>query len=200
VTIPIDCPRCRARYGLDPAQVRPGGTPVVCRRCGHTWKATPTGAPAPETAPAPRPAPIACPSCGHRFAPPQRRHGERYRILVAEDHDYFLEMARDALGKNFETVGVRTPTEALLEISRQRPDLLVLDLMLADGGDGLDVLRNLPGRDFPVLVFTSKNEQQVYGRMWDQLKKLGVNDVLIKGLNVADELQRKVEALLKIPA
>ena len=119
---------------------------------------------------------------------------------MAEDHDYFLEMARDALGKNFETIGVRTPTEALLEISRQRPDLLVLDLMLADGGDGLDVLRNLPGRDFPVLVFTSKNEQQVYGRMWDQLKKLGVNDVLIKGLNVADELQRKVEALLKIPA
>ncbi len=34
------------------------------------------------------------------------------------------------------------------------------------------------------------------GRNHNTLKELGVNDILIKGMNVGDELRRKVESLL----
>ena len=66
-----------------------------------------------------------------------------------------------------------------------------------DGGNGREVLERRTDRSFPVLVFTSKDEQEMFGRKeWDRLKALGANDILIKGINVADDLQRKVEDLL----
>ena len=84
----------------------------------------------------------------------------RQRILVAEDHDFFLNMAHDALGEQYETVSVKTAAAALAEITRANPDLPVLDLMLADGDTGLDMLRQIPERRFPVLVHTSRDEEQ----------------------------------------
>jgi DNA-binding response OmpR family regulator len=126
-----------------------------------------------------------------QFAPRARQ-----RILVAEDHDFFLQMAQDALGKEYETVSVKTAEAAQREIERNHPDLLVLDLMLADGDRGLDILRAFRDRKFPVLVYTSRDEEQIYGKLWNTLQDLGVNDILIKGMNVGDELRRKVESLL----
>ena len=72
--------------------------------------------------------------------------------------------------------------------------------MLADGDSGLELLRQLPERGFPVLVYTSRDEEQIYGKLWGSLQSLGVNDVLIKGMNVGDELRRKVESLLQNPS
>ena len=68
--------------------------------------------------------------------------------------------------------------------------------MLADGDSGLEILRAFRDRKFPVLVYTSRDEEQIYGKLWNTLQELGVNDVLIKGMNVGDELRRKVESLL----
>jgi DNA-binding response OmpR family regulator len=118
---------------------------------------------------------------------------DRPRILVVEDQDYLTRPEAQAWVPD--GVGAH-PAAALREIARTPPHLLVLDLMLSDGGDGRDVLRSLPTRTFPILIFTSKDEQEMYGPAWDELKALGANDLLIKGINVSDELQRKVEALL----
>jgi len=116
---------------------------------------------------------------------------------VCEDQDYFYQLTREALGGEYETVPVRTAAAALKEIERCTPDLLVLDLLLGDGGNGREVLERRTDRSFPVLVFTSKDEQEMFGRKeWDRLKALGANDILIKGMNVGDDLQRKVEDLL----
>ncbi len=94
---------------------------------------------------------------------------------------------------------MKTAEAAQREIERCHPDLLVLDLMLADGDRGLDILRAFRDRKFPVLVYTSRDEELIYGKLWNTLKELGVDDVLIKGMNVADELRRKVESLLHNP-
>lgn len=116
---------------------------------------------------------------------------------MVEDQEYFAEVAQDALGKDFEVTAVRTPTAAIQEISRRSPDLLILDLTLADGGDGREVLRSVPKPGFPVLIFTSTDEQEMYGPAWAELQELGANDLLIKGINFAEDLQRKVKNLLK---
>ena len=34
-------------------------------------------------------------------------------------------------------------------------------------------------------------------KAWEELKQLGASDILIKGINVGDDLQRKVESLLQ---
>jgi hypothetical protein len=36
----------------------------------------------------------------------------------------------------------------------------------------------------------------MYGEEWDELRRLGADDILIKGINVAESLQRKVGLLL----
>jgi DNA-binding NtrC family response regulator len=60
-------------------------------------------------------------------------------ILIVEDDDLQYEIYEEALGKH-ELARVKTGTEALARISRQPPDLLILDHVLADGELGLDFL------------------------------------------------------------
>ena len=118
-------------------------------------------------------------------------------MLVVEDQDYFYQLAKEALGDQYDTVTVRTSGAALREIERCKPDLLVLDLLLAEGSHGKEVLEGLTDRSFPILIFTSQDEREMFGRkQWDELRQLGASDILLKGINVADDLQRKVEALL----
>ncbi|MFP2898154.1 zinc-ribbon domain-containing protein, partial [Corallococcus sp. 4LFB] len=50
----IACPQCSMQYVLDARLLPPGGASVQCTRCGHVFKASPTGvmAPAPKIPPA----------------------------------------------------------------------------------------------------------------------------------------------------
>ena len=60
-------------------------------------------------------------------------------ILIVEDDDLQYEIYEEALGK-YSLARVETGTEALARISREPPDLLILDHVLADGELGLDFL------------------------------------------------------------
>jgi len=60
-------------------------------------------------------------------------------ILIVEDDDLQYEIYEEALGK-YSLARVKTGTEALARISREPPDLLILDHVLADGELGLDFL------------------------------------------------------------
>lgn len=77
-----------------------------------------------------------------KVAPPV--HG-RFRVLVAEDEDslrtlYSMQLARWALAPTVTLV--RDGFQALLEIGRQPPDLLIADLQMPDL-DGFRMLRTL---------------------------------------------------------
>lgn len=126
-----------------------------------------------------------------QFAPRARQ-----RILVAKGHNFFLQRAQEALGQDDETVSVATAEAAQCEIERRHPDLLVVDLILADGNSGLNIIRAFRERKFPILVHTSRDEEQLDGKLWNTLEGLGVQDIPIKGMNLSDELQRKVESVL----
>src|SRR2546430_16156270 len=63
-------------------------------------------------------------------------------ILIIEDDDFQYEIYEEALAK-YKLARVQNGTEALAQIPRARPDLLILDHVLSEGELGLDFLPEL---------------------------------------------------------
>lgn len=118
------------------------------------------------------------------------------RILVVDDEEDLLELVRYNLAKEGYAVDcVGSGEEALKEVRRQAPDLLVLDLMLP-AVDGLEVCRRLKAdaktRDLPILMLTAKSEES------DMIAGLdrGADDYVAKPFSPRVLLAR-VKALLR---
>src|SRR5215469_15779338 len=60
-------------------------------------------------------------------------------LLIIEDDDLQYEIYEEALA-SYELVRVRSASEALAELGRHRPDIVILDHVLSDGELGLDFL------------------------------------------------------------
>ncbi len=216
-----NCPGCNTSYLVDDRKLAPGGAQITCRECGHKWKVgqaraerptqstTPTGPRRTAAAGAAQAGSVECPSCHHRFVPatttgsqpaasgaPAPAPGQKRRVLLVEDQNYFAELTREALGARYETVVAANLSSARALLARGQYDLVILDLSLEEGQDGTQLLRTTRQRNIPVLIFTARDETDMYGATWDQLRALGATDVLIKGMNVGDELRLKVTSLL----
>jgi len=86
----------------------------------------------------------------------------RNKILIIEDDDDISELVRFNLEKDgFKVIGVSTGEAGLKRVRTDRPDLVILDLMLP-GMDGLTVCRELrtspATRDIPVVMLTARGE------------------------------------------
>jgi DNA-binding NarL/FixJ family response regulator len=86
------------------------------------------------------------------------------RVLVVDDHEVVLTGLTALLACTGDLVCVGTATdgdEALAEVERSSPDVVLLDLSMR-GRDGLSVVRALrdAGRDVGVLVLTSFQEPE----------------------------------------
>lgn len=213
--IEVRCPACGKAYLVDPAKVPPAGGVVACVACGASIAigapaslepaAPPTAGPAPRptlpraAAPEP-PAEVVCPRCALHFIPdrtrPKAPEGARARILVVEDMPYFLEIARDALSERYDVCAASTVDEGLRVLAGGGIDLILLDLTLQNGEDGLRLLREMRVKRCPVLLFTAQDESEMYGDGWERVRDLGIDDVVFKGMNMAETLVRKVGVLL----
>ena len=120
----------------------------------------------------------------------------RKTILVAEDTEFFLSLVQDTLGAKYRMLGARTKTEALQLLGREPIDLVILDISLESPEDGLEVLASAAPRGLPCLIFTARNEADLYGDGWARLQAKGATDLLLKGMNVEEQLISKVAALL----
>lgn len=196
------CPKCAAAKTLEDREIPPEGTRVQCEACGASFSlrrsakpAPAAGRPAASAEPAAEPS-VVCPRCGLHFAPDARRaprpEGARPVVLILEDMDYFLEIARDVLSEKYELRTGSTVADGLREISRGGLDLLLVDLNLAGGEDGRDLLRALPDKRFPILAITAQDESEIPGERWDELRSLGVDDLVRKGMHMGEVLARKV--------
>lgn len=98
------------------------------------------------------------------------------RVLLADDHP-MIAAALDVLlrGSDYELVGrARTGSEALAQVQRLRPDLLLLDVNMPDG-TGLEVLKELrEGRRAPVTVLLTAGMEDPQLLVADSLEPEGI--------------------------
>lgn len=106
------------------------------------------------------------------------------RILIIDDDIYIGNMEEEILSKEgYEVLRAYSGTEALLVLSRQKPDLILLDLMLP-GLSGEEVLPNIKG--IPVIVVSAKLDVD------DKVKVLlgGAVDYITKPFDTKELLAR----------
>jgi len=115
------------------------------------------------------------------------------KILVVDDEQAIVDMLAYNLTKAGHQPIVARDGEQALHLARaERPDLVILDLMLP-GIDGLDVCRTLrKDGDLPIIMLTAKDEEidRVVGL------ELGADDYVAKPFSVR-ELMARVKSVLR---
>ena len=116
-----------------------------------------------------------------------------YHILLVEDEAAIRDFVRKRLvSEGYRVSEVENIRMAELTLQKDKPDLIVLDIMLPDGS-GLELCRNLRGiTSAPILFVTSLGEksQIVQGL------RAGADDYIVKPFD-PDELVARIEALLR---
>jgi len=119
------------------------------------------------------------------------------KILVVDDLPFNLELLDDELSTlGFEVVTASDGEEALEQVLKEQPDLVLLDLSLPKK-DGLEVLASLRAdpqyRSLPVILLTARQEYE------DRVKGLeaGADDYITKPFHLG-EVTARVNALLRI--
>ncbi|MEO8139700.1 MAG: response regulator, partial [Gemmatimonadota bacterium] len=117
------------------------------------------------------------------------------RVLLVDDEDSLRRVMKDLLARDgFDVVEARTGVEALDQVDRHAPDIIVLDLNLPgmDGYSVLSELRSRPAtRRIPVIVLTAKGDEDNEVRVFE----LGADDFLSKPFR-ARALSKRLEVVL----
>lgn len=151
---------------------------------------------------------VVCPRCGLHFvpkkgdvatAPSETPEQQQQTVLVVEDMEYFIEIAKDALEPRYAVRTARTLAEARTLLGSGTISLMLLDLTLAGGEQAANLLTELPFKPCPILIYTAEDESSMYGETWERLQSLGADDVVLKGMNVGESIVRKVDSLLGAP-
>lgn len=119
--------------------------------------------------------------------------GRRHILVVEDDDDIARMLALNLRAEGFEVAIEHSGEDGLAHLRRERPHLLVLDLMLP-GIDGLQVCRKVrEGADYvPIIILSAKSSEthRVLGL------ELGADDYLTKPFSMA-ELVARVHAVLR---
>ncbi len=121
---------------------------------------------------------------------------EQKIILVVEDDSFLLSMYATKLNlENYKVLQATTGVQALKVVTKDLPDLILLDLKLPEM-DGFEVLKNLKASketsSIPVIVLTNYSEKEHI----DQCFSLGASDYLIKAHFVPSEVVAKIKRIL----
>jgi two-component system alkaline phosphatase synthesis response regulator PhoP len=120
----------------------------------------------------------------------------RERILIVEDEPNILELVAYNLEKEgWVVLKATTGDQGWATIQNERPDLILLDLMLP-GMDGMEICRRTRGnamtRDIPIIMLTAKSEEV------DRVMGLesGADDYVTKPFSPR-ELAARIRAVLR---
>lgn len=90
-------------------------------------------------------------------------------VLIVDDEETNRDLFRQILQtRDCETVEASNGIQALALIEKGAPDLILLDLFMADG-DGLTVIRgvreNEATRSIPIIVITAASNDEIHNRI-----------------------------------
>src|SRR5215212_9836274 len=115
------------------------------------------------------------------------------KILLVDDEPEILEICRDYLNaSSYDVVTARDGAQGLSAFRRERPDLIVLDLMMPEM-DGLEVCRAIRREsNVPIIMLTARVDET------DKLigLELGADDYITKPFSPR-ELVARVRAVLR---
>ncbi|HTC24846.1 MAG TPA: type II/IV secretion system protein, partial [Gemmatimonadales bacterium] len=177
-----------------------GAAPAPTQRPGRSSRGMQAPPPAPQAAPPPPSPHVADLAMDLELLeegpPAGAAAGERgICVLLVDDEDDLRRVMRDLLEREGFTVKeARDGVQALDEVDRHAPDIIVLDLNLPglDGYGVLSHIRSRPAtRDIPVVVLTAKGDEENEVKVFE----LGADDFLSKPFR-ARALAARLEAVL----
>ena len=123
---------------------------------------------------------------------------DQMRVVCIEDEPEMIDLVRLILGrKGFDVIGADGGIEGLEKVKREKPDLVLLDLMMPDM-DGWEVYQQIKAdpdiKDIPIVIVTAKAQSidKVLG-----LHIAKVDDYITKPFG-PQELLESVEKILGI--
>ena len=115
-------------------------------------------------------------------------------ILIVEDDDEIRELVCDYLRTSgFQALGASSGADMDQVLANQSPDLIVLDVMLPGGEDGLSICRRLRATSsVPILMLTARADEidRIVGM------ELGADDYMAKPFSPR-ELLARIRAILR---
>jgi len=125
------------------------------------------------------------------------------KILIIDDDPDIVEAMKVVLeSRQYQVAVAKNGQEGLKKLNSEKPDLIILDVMMETGDKGFDVAReikkNEDSKNIPIIMLTAIKEKvgldfkkEAGDEVW-----LPVDDYCDKPLK-SEELIRKVESLLK---
>ena len=119
------------------------------------------------------------------------------KILLVEDSSAVLQLEQVILERAYDVVIAKTGTEGLKAAINQKPDLILLDVMMPklDGFELCRLLRGIePTRAIPIIMVTTLGDQ----KSQETAYAAGCNDFITKPID-RHELISKIERVLSSP-
>ena len=118
---------------------------------------------------------------------------ERLRILAVDDDPNDLRYVRDTLSKaGYDPIVTGEPEDVLRLVENEKPELVLLDLMLP-GTDGIDLMKEiLAVADVPIIFLSAYGREELIARAFDT----GAADYVVKPFSET-ELAARIRAALR---
>ncbi|MDE7324599.1 MAG: response regulator [Lachnospiraceae bacterium] len=120
---------------------------------------------------------------------------EKLRILAVDDNSISLAAIEQELKKEYEVIPVNSGARALQYLRREKPDLILLDIQMAQK-DGIETLREIREmekcKEIPVIMLTSKQDRTSVV----ETSKLGIYDYILKPFK-GEDLHKRIDRVLK---
>lgn len=122
---------------------------------------------------------------------------EQKKILLVDDDKELCDLYKTTLSaEGFKVTIAVNGEEALSEIMKEKPDLVILDIMMPKihGIDTLDILKATPEtKEVKILVLSALSDQ----KMIERAKNFGATDYIVKSEADMGTVVKRIKDILK---